>query len=99
MVAAVLTVSAHGQTHKPAVFDVGYTQDIDSMNPLVGVTVAAYEAWNIQYEQLVAKSAKDFSAQPGLAQSWKASPDKRTWTYTLHPNLKWSDGQPLTSAD
>ena len=69
------------------------------MNPIVGVTVAAYEAWNIQYEQLVEKSAKDFSPQPGLAQSWSSSPDKRTWTYKLRPNLKWSDGQPLTSAD
>jgi peptide/nickel transport system substrate-binding protein len=100
MAAAVLAVSAYGQTaHKPVVFDVGYTQDIDSMNPVVGVTVAAYEAWNIQYEQLVEKSAKDFSPQPGLAESWSSSPDKRTWTYKLRPDLKWSDGQPLTSAD
>jgi peptide/nickel transport system substrate-binding protein len=100
LAAAVFAVSAHGQaTHKPVTFDVGYTQDIDSMNPIVGVTVAAYEAWNIQYEALVERSAKDFSAIPGLAQSWKGSADKRTWTYTLRPNLKWSDGQPLTSAD
>ena len=25
--------------------------------------------------------------------------DGKTWTYKLRPNLKWSDGQPLTSAD
>jgi peptide/nickel transport system substrate-binding protein len=98
--AAVFAVSAHGQAaHKPVTFDVGDTQDIDSMNPIVGVTVPAYEAWNLQYAALVDRAAKDFSATPGLAQSWKASPDKRTWTYTLRPNLKWSDGQPLTSAD
>ena len=92
LAAAVFAVSAHGQTtqHKLSVFDVGNTQDIDSMNPLVGVTVQAYEAWNMQYEGLTEKSAKDFSAQPGLAQSWKPSADKRTWTYTLRPNLKWS---------
>jgi peptide/nickel transport system substrate-binding protein len=99
--AAVFAVSARGQAaqHKPSVFDVGNTQDIDSMNPLVGVTVQAYEAWNMQYEGLTEKSPKDFTPQPGLAQSWKPSADKRTWTYTLRPNLKWSDGQPLTSAD
>jgi peptide/nickel transport system substrate-binding protein len=98
--AAVFAVSAHGQAaHKPVTFDVGDTQDIDSMNPIVGVTVPAYEAWNLQYAALVDRAAKDFSATPGLAQSWKASPDKRTWTYTLRPNLKWSDGRPLTSAD
>ncbi len=101
LAAAVLALAAHGQAaqHKLSVFDVGNTQDIDSMNPLVGVTVQAYEAWNLQYEELVEKSPKDFTPEPGLAQSWKPSADKRTWTYTLRPNLKWSDGQPLTSAD
>jgi peptide/nickel transport system substrate-binding protein len=81
------------------VFDVGDTQDIDSMNPIVGVTVPAYEAWNLQYEQLVEKSAQDFSPQPGLAQSWKSSDGGKTWTYKLRPGMKWSDGKPLTSAD
>jgi peptide/nickel transport system substrate-binding protein len=69
------------------------------MNPIVGVTVPAYEAWNIQYATLTDKSPKDFSPIPGLAKSWKGSADGKTWTYTLRPNLKWSDGQPLTSAD
>jgi peptide/nickel transport system substrate-binding protein len=66
--------TARGQA-KPKVFTVGLVQDIDSMNPLVGVTVAAYEAWNIQYATLTDKSAKDFSPIPGLAQSWSSSPD------------------------
>ena len=90
--------TARGQA-KPKVFTVGLVQDIDSMNPLVGVTVAAYEAWNIQYATLTDKSAKDFSPIPGLAQSWSSSPDKKTWTYKMRPNLKWSDGQPLTAED
>ena len=43
------------------------------MNPAVGVTVAAFEAWNIQYATLTDKAAKDFSTIPGLAESWKGS--------------------------
>src|SRR3954453_13949709 len=98
--AAAFAVSAHGQSAaKPVVFDVGNTADVDSMNPLVGVTVPAYEAWNLQYEQLVGKAAKDFAPVPGLATSWKASDDGKTWTYKLRPNMKWSDGRPLTSDD
>ena len=31
------------------------------MNPLVGVTVPAYEAWNIQYATLTDKAASDFA--------------------------------------
>ena len=97
----VLSVAppAGSETRKPVVFNVGYTQSVDSMNPVVGVTVAAYEAWNLQYAYVTDKSPKDFSPIPGLAQSWKSSPDKKTWTYTMRPNLKWSDGQPLTAED
>jgi peptide/nickel transport system substrate-binding protein len=95
----VVAVPAGSQTKKPVTFTVGDTQNIDSMNPIVGVTVPAYEAWNIQYATLTDKSPKDFSPIPGLAKSWTSSPDKKTWTYTLRPNLKWSDGQPLTAED
>jgi peptide/nickel transport system substrate-binding protein len=91
--------SASGQDGEPMVFTVGYTQDIDSMNVAVGVTVAAFEAWNLQYATLTDKAAKDFSVAPGLAESWEGSEDGKTWTYHLRPNMKWSDGKPLTSED
>ena len=84
---------------KQVVFDVGDPQGIDSMSPLIGVTVAAYEAWNIQYATLTDKAAKDFHVIPGLAESWEGSDDGLTWTYKLRPNLKWSDGKPLTAED
>jgi peptide/nickel transport system substrate-binding protein len=97
--ALVVAAPVGSQTKKPVTFTVGDTQNIDSMNPIVGVTVPAYEAWNIQYATLTDKSPKDFSTIPGLAKSWTSSADKKTWTYTLRPNLKWSDGQPLTAED
>ena len=97
--AATAIAQEEGTPSKPVVFNVGDTQGIDSMNPLVGVTVPAYEAWNIQYATLTDKSPKDFSTIPGLATSWKGSADGKTWTYKLRPNLKWSDGQPLTAED
>ena len=34
-----------------------------------------------------------------LAQSYTVSPDKLTYTFKLHPNVKFHDGTPLTSAD
>jgi peptide/nickel transport system substrate-binding protein len=37
--------------------------------------------------------------EPYLADSWSTSSDKLTWTFKIHPGLKWSDGQPLTAED
>jgi peptide/nickel transport system substrate-binding protein len=37
--------------------------------------------------------------QPDLAESWKPSDDFRTFTFTLRPGLKLSDGKPLTSKE
>ena len=102
LLAGAATASAQEQAapSKPVVFDVGDTQDIDSMNPLVGVTVPAYEAWNIQYAHAHRQGGRRTSRPiPGLAESWKGSDDGKTWTYKLRPNLKWSDGQPLTAED
>ena len=34
-----------------------------------------------------------------LASSWEISPDKKTYTFKLRPNIKWHDGVALTSED
>jgi peptide/nickel transport system substrate-binding protein len=36
---------------------------------------------------------------PQLAESWKVSRDNRVYTFRLRPNLKFSDGSPLTASD
>ena len=36
---------------------------------------------------------------PAAAEKWEISPDGRTYTFHLRKGLKWSNGDPLTSAD
>ncbi|TAX67887.1 ABC transporter substrate-binding protein [Rhizobium leguminosarum] len=52
------------------------------------------------YEPLVIFNAED-GGKPvfRLATDYKFSEDMKSIIYTLRPGLKWSDGQPLTSAD
>ncbi|MGO7412681.1 ABC transporter substrate-binding protein [Rhizobium ruizarguesonis] len=52
------------------------------------------------YEPLVIFNAED-GGKPvfRLATSYKFSDDMKSITYELRPGVKWSDGQPLTSAD
>ena len=53
----------------------------------------------LQYATLTDKAADDFATIPGLAESWEASDDGLTYTYTLREGLQWSDGEPLTAED
>jgi ABC-type transport system substrate-binding protein len=39
------------------------------------------------------------SQEPGLAERWSISDDKRTFTFWLNPKARWSDGQPITAQD
>ena len=50
-------------------------------------------------QALVLPDANQNYAYPGDAESWEVSEDGLTWTFHLRPNLKWSDGSPLTATD
>ena len=80
-------------------FTVGMTQDIDSLNPFTGIAASSYEMYQLNYDTLTDYRQTDFSAKPALASSWDVSDDGLTWTYHIRPDLKWSDGQPLTAND
>lgn len=80
-------------------FIVGIKQDIDSLNPYVGVVSSAFEAYQLNYDTLTFSSDKDFSPVAGLAEKWETSSDGKTWTYHLRKGVKWSDGKDLTAED
>jgi peptide/nickel transport system substrate-binding protein len=80
-------------------FVLGIKQDIDSLNPYVGVVASAFEAYQLMYDTLTFDAAADFSPQPGLAERWENSVDGKTWTFHIRQGVKWSDGQDLTAKD
>ena len=45
------------------------------------------------------KINEDFSVTPLLAESWTFSPDLKTLTFKLKPNVKFQDGEPFSSKD
>ena len=81
------------------VFTIGIQQDPDSLNPFNGYLSSAYEAQGIMYDLLTGWSDEDFGPVPQLADSWEKSSDGLTWTFKIHPGVKWSDGQPVTAKD
>jgi len=97
LVALAVAPSASADDKK--ILTIGVTQDIDSANPFTGLSSVAYEVFQMEYPTLTQYSAADFSIVPGVADSWQESPDHKTWTFKIHPGLKWSDGVPMTAKD
>ena len=64
---------------------------------IAGESAASAVAANI-FNTLL-KYDKNLDIEGDLAQSWEVSPDQKTITFKLKPDMKWADGQPLTSAD
>jgi len=64
---------------------------------VAGESAAAAISGNI-FNKLL-KYDKNLDLEGELAESWIISPDQKTITFKLKPNLKWADGKPLTSED
>ena len=64
---------------------------------IAGESAASAIAANI-FNTLL-KYDKNLELEGDLAQSWDISSDQKTITFHLKPDMKWSDGKPLTSAD
>ncbi|MCS7226421.1 MAG: ABC transporter substrate-binding protein [Gloeomargarita sp. SKYB31] len=58
-----------------------------------------YSVFGFIYEGLLQTNGVTLELEPGLAESWEISPDKKRIVFTLRENLRWSDGQPLTADD
>jgi oligopeptide transport system substrate-binding protein len=72
--------------------------DIKTFDPAMATTSTSLDAISMVYTGLVSLD-KDQKVVPELADSWTTSSDGLTWTFKLKPNLKFSDGTALTSAD
>jgi len=51
------------------------------------------------WEGLTVLDPRDLQVRPGVAEQWEVSPDRRTYTFHLRPDARWSDGRPVTAGD
>jgi peptide/nickel transport system substrate-binding protein len=71
-----------------------------TLNPITATDVyeSMINSGNI-YETLVKRDNATLDIVPLLAESWKISDDKRTYTFYIRKGIKWQDGVPFTSQD
>ena len=97
LAAAVLAAFALAQT-PGGVLRVGMQTDPVGLDPHITNATSTRNMLENVYDTLV---MFDSSLQivPGLAESWTASDDGLTWTFTLREGVTFHDGTPLTASD
>ncbi|MFN8113228.1 MAG: peptide ABC transporter substrate-binding protein [Solirubrobacterales bacterium] len=90
---------ATAQDSSGATLKIGWAQDVRTMSPFFGYDEENFVIWSLNYDLLVNFDPEDLSPAPGIAESWEIADDRKSVTFHLEKDLKWSDGKPLTSAD
>ncbi|MCC2609474.1 ABC transporter substrate-binding protein [Neorhizobium sp. Rsf11] len=80
-----------------ATVTIGTDVDAGTLDPRLARDTTAYRTADLIYSGLV-HLTPGLEAKPDLAESWQ-TPDPTTWIFKLRPNLKFSDGSPLTADD
>jgi peptide/nickel transport system substrate-binding protein len=89
---------SQGTASEEVSFKLAIQEEIDTFNPLSAWSIVSAEALMLVYDPLV-RYDESYGPVPCLATSWEVSNDQLTWTFHLAEGVKWSDGEPLTSAD
>ena len=72
--------------------------DATNLIPMIASDASSHEIAGQLYLSLL-KYDKNLNLVGQLAESWQISKDKLSIIFKLKPNLKWSDGKPLTTDD
>jgi len=93
-----------------AVLTAGFLQWVDSLNPNIGLSDAAYVYYGFVYDYPYTIE-NDLVVRPNIATGWTIVPESdpelvasgepygSVWEYTLSENGRWHDGEPVTIDD
>ncbi|MBN1254876.1 MAG: ABC transporter substrate-binding protein [Deltaproteobacteria bacterium] len=70
-----------------------------SLNVFLDSNSFSAEVTGMFFEPLVSLHTTKNEPVGILAESWTVSPDKKTFTFKIHPVARWSDGKPVTAED
>lgn len=75
------------------------SQSPKSFNYYLDTNQFTNSVFSVLFETLLSLHPITLERMPGICNQWEISEDKLTYTMTIDPNAKWSDGKPITSAD
>ena len=78
---------------------IGMVLEPPGLDPTSAPAAAIGEVTHYNIFEGLTKINEDFSVTPLLAEKWDFSPDLKTLTFTLKPNVKFQDDEPFSSKD
>jgi len=78
---------------------IGMVLEPPGLDPTIAPAAAIGEVTHYNIFEGLTKINEDFSVTPLLAEKWTFSPDLKTLSFTLKPNVKFSDGEAFASKD
>jgi len=81
------------------VLNLGTISAPKTFNPVTARETSSTDVINQMFVGLTTTDGQTGAVEPELASDWESKEDGRVWIFTLHDDLRWSDGEPLTAAD
>ena len=93
------TLTRVEQGDRDGVMHIGNFAEPRELDPQLATGIPEVNILYALGEGLVTADGHDLHPTPGVAESWEVSPDGMTYTFHLHADAKWSNGEPLTAPD
>lgn len=95
---ALAATAAVAEPKKGGTLNYAYAAGPGTLDPYVSSSLVELEVIHHLFESLVAMDGK-YQTKPMIASKVDASPDAKTYTFTLRHGIKFHNGKELTSAD
>ena len=83
----------------PADFTFVNESEVATVDPALITGVPEGRICSAIFEGLTRNRSDNLEPEPGVAASWEISDDRRTYTFHLRPDARWSNGDPVTARD
>ena len=97
--ASLALVASTGLAFAKDSVTIGMVLEPPGLDPTSAPAAAIGEVTHYNIFEGLVKINEDFSITPLLAEKWVFSPDLKTLTFTLKPNVKFQDDEPFSSKD
>lgn len=71
----------------------------ETLNPVLIGEISSSIVNGALFTPLTRMNPQTFDIEPYLAERWESNADLTEWTFYLHPDAVWHDGQPVTAED